>query len=183
MRTTALGAGAATLLVVAAVVPGQQESGGDNGCCVYQQSCVGYENPGDNAQKECEASGGIWLGNTGSPPCPADCNSGLGACCRNDGWCVVSNEAWCRLVIAPGNTEWMGAGTTCEVDCSLGACCLADDFCTVVPLAFCNGVWNAGQECGAPDSCVFKCRSDLSGDGVVDIVDFLTLLADWGVCP
>ncbi len=182
MRTTALGAGAATLLVVAALVPAQQEDPTDGACCVYPLTCQGYLHPNPEDQAECEASGGIWLANTRSPPCPADCNSGLGACCRNDGSCVVSNEAWCRVVIAPGNSQWMGAGTTCEVDCPLGACCFADEVCIDVPLVFCNGLWNAGQECGAPDACVFKCRSDLSGDGIVDIVDFLMLLADWGVC-
>jgi hypothetical protein len=34
---------------------------------------------------------------------------------------------------------------------------------------------------GVPDDC--QCLSDLNGDGVVDVVDFLELLGVWGPCP
>ncbi len=155
--------------------------GPDPGCCVLPDSCTLFLNPDDGDIEHCEKQLGVWI--TGDE-CPADCNSGLGACCRDDGSCVVSNEAWCRLVLAPGNSVWMGADTTCQEDCSLGACCLADQgqSCIVVPLAFCNGLWNAGQECGEADACASTCRSDLSGDGTVDIIDFLILLQDWGPC-
>ncbi|MHC4083082.1 MAG: dockerin type I domain-containing protein [Planctomycetota bacterium] len=34
---------------------------------------------------------------------------------------------------------------------------------------------------GIPDDC--QCLSDINGDGVVDVVDFLELLAVWGPCP
>jgi hypothetical protein len=34
---------------------------------------------------------------------------------------------------------------------------------------------------GIPDDC--QCLSDINGDGVVDVVDFLDLLAVWGPCP
>ena len=36
---------------------------------------------------------------------------------------------------------------------------------------------------GIPDDCEVLCQSDLDNDGIVGIVDFLKLLADWGVCP
>jgi hypothetical protein len=35
---------------------------------------------------------------------------------------------------------------------------------------------------GMDDACE-SCRSDSNGDGVVNVLDFLNLLSDWGDCP
>ena len=36
---------------------------------------------------------------------------------------------------------------------------------------------------GVPDDCDVLCQSDLDNDGMVGILDFLELLANWGPCP
>ena len=36
---------------------------------------------------------------------------------------------------------------------------------------------------GIPDDCDVLCQSDLDHDGMVGILDFLELLANWGACP
>ena len=33
------------------------------------------------------------------------------------------------------------------------------------------------------ESMPSTCRSDINGDNVVDVIDFLTVLQDWGLCP
>ena len=89
----------------------------------------------------------------------------------------------------------MGAGTACEdFDCAVGACCLPTGDCDVRPIDSCDadgGIWRgAGTSCGdfngngLPDTCeeVGSCRSDANYDGVVDVLDFLTMLQDWGPC-
>jgi len=46
-----------------------------------------------------------------------------------------------------------------------------------------NGTSTDANDNGIPDDCDVACKSDFDNDGEVGILDFLTLLADWGTCP
>jgi len=157
-------------------------------CCVRQDSCTSYGSPGSSEPQQCADEGGFWL-LVGL--CPQGCNDAAGACCLPDGSCVIAISPWCDLA----GGSYMGAGTACEdFDCALGACCLPAGNCEVRPVVPCEadgGIWRGqGTVCGdfnqngADDACesIGSCRSDTNEDDVVDIIDFLTLLEDWGPC-
>jgi hypothetical protein len=80
-----------------------------------------------------------------------------------------------------------GGGNTIESYCvpaSPGACCLDNGDCAIVPQETClaqGGVF-VGGPCG-PDTCPQPCPGDIDDDGEVGVLDFLIILANWGVCP
>ena len=110
----------------------------------------------------------------------------VGACCLPNGDCaLVSNEAECIDVY--GGT-WSG----------LPQCVGCPTVPTVVGIAFGNGVayrvWSDGQVdriqeifgCDPAVVCTIvpgTCPTDIDGDGMIGITDFLELLANWGPCP
>jgi hypothetical protein len=82
---------------------------------------------------------------------------------------------------------WLGAGTDCQSSSCTpeGACCFTNGACLELPETDCvdipGNVWQgAGSTCD-PDPCALPCPGDCdNGDGVVDIIDLLALLAAWG---
>ncbi|MHC5007076.1 MAG: hypothetical protein ACYTGF_06930, partial [Planctomycetota bacterium] len=112
-----------------------------------------------------------------------------GACCFSDESCLDD-------VPPDGCTALGGAHepqTHCvDAGCEVGACCLADSTCQELREADCTdagGQWKGAESIcgdfdqdGTDDACE-SCRSDTNGDGVVNVQDFLNLLADWGDCP
>ena len=120
---------------------------------------------------------------------------GPGACCLADGSCVagVSLE-WCCFE-SDDDTAFTPGGDCATCDSVIfGACCLPSGECQVWQEPGClnlGGIWRGeGVTCGdfngngIPDTCeaIGSCRSDGNDDGVVDIIDFLTLLQAWGPC-
>ena len=171
------------LLIAAALVPAQEPEG--TTCCVRPDglcsSCI--------AKADCTMVGGVCV-----PSC--DNNSQalcfeFGGCCVAGEVCTIEQRGWC--VYGLGG-QFAGDGSSC-VSCEFGACCLPSGECEVRAVLDCDGdggIWRGeGTVCGdfngngIPDTCEsipVTCRSDSNDDGIVDIVDFLTLLADWGPC-
>ena len=125
---------------------------------------------------------------------PAHAESATGpseACClpQLDGLCIALGPETCLL--AGGMPQ--GLGTICtQLSCLPGACCLpiqgellfciGDGLTQLVCEAIGGTFGGEGTKCinvGCTDNL---CPSDVDGDGEVGIVDFLTLLADWGKC-
>jgi hypothetical protein len=80
-----------------------------------------------------------------------------------------------------------GGGNTIETYCvpaGPGACCLDNGSCAIATEENClaQGGTFVGGPCG-PDTCPQPCPGDADGDGMVGVVDFLIVLANWGVCP
>jgi hypothetical protein len=79
-----------------------------------------------------------------------------------------------------------------DAGCEIGACCMGDSSCQELRESDCTeagGQWKGADSIcgdfdqdGTDDACE-SCRSDTNGDGNVDVLDFLNLLADWGPCP
>ncbi|MHC4767978.1 MAG: hypothetical protein ACYTEI_04620 [Planctomycetota bacterium] len=112
-----------------------------------------------------------------------------GACCFSDESCLDD--------VPPDRCTALGGAhepqTQCfEAGCEIGACCLADSTCQELRESDCDdagGQWKGADSIcgdfdqdGIDDACE-SCRSDTNGDGVVNVLDFLILLADWGDCP
>jgi hypothetical protein len=123
-----------------------------------------------------------------------------GACCLPGNACLPQSTAEFCIVIVKG--VYQGDGTTCGGDC--GMCCIdkiechsswSPDHC-----AYTGGQFFGNIPCGPDSPCgPSVCDSDIDGDGEVgildfldllanwtdpyDIVDYWTLLADWGPCP
>ncbi|MHC4219066.1 MAG: dockerin type I repeat-containing protein [Planctomycetota bacterium] len=146
-------------------------------CCMADGTCVVV------SLFECGNLGGLYLGdNTSCTDCGMQ--TPVGACCMPGAACVQTTAANC---MATGGI-YVGDNTPCT-DCDTvefdGACCIPGAGCTVVTEAECTAVGGTflgpGSDCAncppLPDPC------DLNGDGVVDVVDFLLLMADWGPCP
>jgi hypothetical protein len=123
---------------------------------------------------------------------------GDGTTCGGEfcGACCFSDESCLDDVPPDGCTALGGAHepqTHCfEAGCEIGACCLADSTCQELRESDCTdagGQWKGAESIcgdfdqdGIDDACE-SCRSDTNGDGVVNVQDFLNLLADWGDCP
>ena len=113
----------------------------------------------------------------------------LGTCCtNNDIYCVsLTLEADCT---AYGGT-WLGEGTSCD-DCPppvepevLGACCV-NGTCvrTTFDDCFAGGGSYAGDDIDCDEAqCPETCQGDVNDDGNVDVVDLLTVIANWNDCP
>jgi len=155
--------------------------GGTGACCIGNFDCID-----DTTNLECVlAFNGIYQGNgstCGGPVC--------GACCLPDESCIDFRSA----DVCAGLGGAYEAGLDCvDTGCELGACCLADASCQELRETDCTlagGVW-AGPDgiCGdfnqngIDDVCeTDSCPHDIDNDGMVGIVDFLDLLANWGTC-
>ncbi|MHC4129077.1 MAG: hypothetical protein ACYTE6_01280 [Planctomycetota bacterium] len=137
------------------------------------------------SETECMvAFSGIYQGD-GTTCGGTDC----GACCMPDESCVDYR--------APDVCATMGGvlepETQCvDAGCEIGACCMGDSSCQELRESDCTeagGQWKGADSIcgdfdqdGTDDACE-SCRSDTNGDGNVDVLDFLNLLADWGPCP
>jgi hypothetical protein len=112
-----------------------------------------------------------------------------GACCMPDESCADD--------VAPAVCTAMGGAhepvTDCvTTDCAIGACCMGDATCQELRESACleaGGLWKGAtsvcgdfDQDGRDDACA-ACRSDTNGDGLVNVLDFLNMLADWGTCP
>ena len=150
-------------------------------CCVPGAfACVDV-----GSEIECIAGvGGIYQGE-GTACSGIQC----GACCLADESCIgdVSDD----VCAAQGGAH--EPATYCaDAGCEVGACCLADSTCQELRESDCTeagGQWKGAESIcgdfdqdGIDDACE-SCRSDTNGDGVVNVQDFLNLLADWGDCP
>jgi len=123
-----------------------------------------------------------------------------GACCLQGNACLPNVTAEFCILIAEG--IYQGDGTTCGGDC--GMCCIDKIECHQIwspdHCAHTGGHFFGNLPCGPDGPCGRSvCDSDIDGDGEVGILDFLdllanwnnpydlvdywTLLADWGPCP
>ena len=167
------------------VLPEVADAGGTavqgGACCVPGAfACVEV-----GSEIECIVGvGGIYQGEgttCGGPSC--------GACCLADESCADD--------VSPDVCATMGGAhepaTHCfDAGCETGACCLAEATCQELRESDCTeagGQWKGAESIcgdfdqdGIDDACE-SCRSDTNGDGVVNVLDFLILLADWGDCP
>lgn len=162
-------------------------------CCFADGSCV------ELTQLDCAGQGGVYQGDGQS--CEfTDCPQPVGACCLS-GFCfgTLLTDSDCTNA---GGT-WQGAGSVCDPEgttCTpTGACCfdngfclpgLTEESCLSVPLTIWHG---EGSDClgGSHDpldpvdalceTCPADCSPLPGGDGQVDVLDLLDLLADWGV--
>ena len=75
------------------------------------------------------------------------------------------------IVVADCNEN--GMSDELEPDCNGNG---IPDECDIV-----GGMSSDKNENGVPDEC--ECPGDIDGDGEVGILDFLTLLGNWGPCP
>ena len=63
-----------------------------------------------------------------------------------------------------------------------GACCTGDS-CDVTIASDCQGDWlGADTNCSGAPCSVAACNGDTDQDGIVDIVDLLNVISDWGEC-
>ncbi|MBM43489.1 MAG: hypothetical protein CMJ36_00530 [Phycisphaerae bacterium] len=63
-----------------------------------------------------------------------------------------------------------------------GACCVHTG-CEILTIEQCSnmgGVYMAGESC---EECDPVCLADINGDGTVDVIDLLGVIAAWGDCP
>ncbi len=91
-------------------------------------------------QEECNAQAGQYQGNfTGCDP--NNCTTIKGACCFDDGTCVVVEAASLFEDCIQLGGFYQGDGTFCNADQCLGACCLPDGSCVdQIPRAECQNV-------------------------------------------
>ena len=87
--------------------------------------------------------------------------------------------------------KWLGAGSNCD-DCPpppdpvvLGACCINGGcVSSTAEGCFAGGGSYAGDGVACEDAnCPTYCHGDTNQDGTVNMVDLLTVIADWGICP
>jgi hypothetical protein len=129
---------------------------------------------------DCMAQGGTYLGD--GSVCLGDnngdgiddaCGSAVlsGACCLQDGTCVVVQESHCLAVggtylgdnsVCLGDADNDGADDACEAPAKKGACCWPDGGCSVTTAANC--VQNGGTYQGDNTACL----GDADGNGVDD---------------
>jgi len=158
------------------------------GCCLLPDGCAD-----DIEANDCVAQGGIW---STSGACESGITCDPGACCFPAGGCIDNLTEWWCIQYAGG--VFAGSNVLCidEPTCVAGACCRPEGICEVVTKGHCEenfgGIYRGdGTDCadfnnnGIADTCESipaTCRSDSNEDGIVDIIDFLTLLQDWGPC-
>lgn len=178
-------AGLLGLNLILAAQPGADAGaleGGTGACCLGNFDCIG-----PFTATECVfAFNGIYLGDgttCGGPSC--------GACCLPDESCLeVQSADTCAAAGGGHEPDLNCSGAACEV----GACCLGDATCQELRESDCatiGGVWKGPDSiCGDFDQNGFddacessSCPHDIDNDGMVGIVDFLDLLANWGPCP
>jgi hypothetical protein len=78
-----------------------------------------------------------------------------------------------------------GLGDNADIEILLGACCI-NGACVPTTLDGCYAASGnyAGDGVSCDDgNCPTYCDGDTNKDGSVDIVDLLTVIADWGPCP
>jgi hypothetical protein len=88
------------------------------------------------------------------------------------------------------SNEWAdsdgdGLGDNTDIEILLGACCI-NGACVPTTLDGCYAASGnyAGDGVSCDDgNCPTYCDGDTNKDGSVDIVDLLTVIADWGICP
>lgn len=161
----------------------------DGACCIEATgACVDFN------EDTCSVVDGIWQGHGTS--CENFICFPSGACCLPDGSCAddMSPEE-----CDDAGGEFQGDGTTCgETDCPepVGACCLASGSCLELIEATCANVAGEWQghdtDCtdtngnGTADACEEPgpetCPADINNDDVVDGLDLLILLSQWGPC-
>ncbi len=155
---------------------------GETGAC-----CIGVFNCLDAITEfECVFGfSGLYQGDgttCGGPTC--------GACCLPDESCVEARST--DVCAALGGA--MEVGLECfEAGCEVAACCLPDASCQELRESDCTmagGIWHGPDgvcgdfnQNGSDDVCeTTTCPHDIDNDGMVGIVDFLDLLANWGPC-
>ena len=183
--TTTVVIAAGLVLAGAAALLGGQEESVPMICCVTEQGCLFVDTAND-----CAALGGIVPQGGGwcnEPGCDI-----VQACCHDDGTCSIQSQVWCQGNWGKSTSDLSVPGD-CGTACLVGACC-GDASCIVMTLGECEASGNIfrgeGVSCadfngnGIPDTCepINNCRSDSNDDGIVGIIDLLTLLADWGPC-
>ena len=119
---------------------------GDVPCCLPDNTCAIL------AVFDCEAQGGVSLGDDYASCDPNPCPVAYGACCFEWGaQCVMTTEADCAQ---HEGGIFMGAATTCEtIECAnrTGACCMPDQSCFVAPEFVCDGA--GGEYAGDGTIC------------------------------
>lgn len=133
---------------------------------------------------DCEAQSGTFAGE-GVDCITANCPQPIGACCiPSTGECVDLLQSECTAVAG----VWVGLDTSCATTvCFLpGACCMPDGSCTDTGnQGQCNTAGGSFQGNGttcAAVSCLQPCPADIIVNGEVDVLDLLSLLANWGPC-
>lgn len=125
-----------------------------------------------------------------------DCGDGggkkeVGACCQLGPFgvsCFIASEAFCT---SSGGT-FQGVGTVCEpLPCDpgtgpVGACCIVGGgvvICSVLHESHCLELGGEFQGEGVACEDVECVPGDANGDGAVNVIDLLAVLAAWGPCP
>ena len=152
-------------------------------CCLPNGECVGA------LEEVCLDNGGFFAGS--DVPCSdVDCNTG--ACCFLKEYCywecLQLSEADCSAEYA---STWYGAGSRCEdINCPdpcYGACCV-DGGCTLTIEALClaeEGTFHPYSMCAdiECESGSQGCNGDVNNDDVVNVLDLLQVIQQWGACP
>ncbi len=137
----------------------------DNHCVIYDDCCVDV----------CEVCQHIACNPTLQVSCAYSCGATPPQGCWCDNMCLVFGDCcpdvcqWCDYAACDGARD--SCKGLCGFDAPSGCRCDSD---CVQEGNCCN---DACSECG-------HCHAaDLNGDGVVDVIDLLILLAAWGKCP
>ena len=152
-------------------------------CCVPDGGCF------EVLEEVCADNGGSFAG-SGVPCDGVDCT--IGACCFLKEFCYWEcqqlSEDDCTAEYA---ATWYGPGSKCEdIDCPdpcYGACCV-DGGCVLTIEALClaeEGVFHpfklcADVQCQAGNE---GCSGDVNGDNLVNVLDLLEVIQQWGACP
>jgi predicted outer membrane repeat protein len=98
----------------------------------------------------------------------------------------VGTTFFCGNSVGHVSGDWNDlGGNEFFSSCDQGACC-TNDTCVLIDQAMCIYVAGEYQGLGTlctNDTCPTECLGDLTGDGVVDVTDVLSIIGAWGACP
>ena len=160
-------------------------------CCIEDGVCI------ETAECECEYQNGDFYVGQSCEDIPCGNGGDKGACCyiNNETGCyecvMVTSEEECKSL--PNQyrfPKWQGFGTSCSdpnMDCCriLGACCL-NGGCTETIEEACvdaGGSWSAYDQCSSVTCPGDDCPADVNGDGLINVLDLLSVISAWGDCP
>jgi len=154
------------------------------GACCTNGICVLVDEPTCNEYYGIFYGSGTVCEDLDCPEPPSD----WGACCLSQDICIIATESDC--LAAQG--LYQGDTSICQsADCSIlpldyGACCLGYDVCVATREVECAdgggtfaGIGVICADAGCPETCL----GDINGDGLVNVNDLLTIIANWGPCP
>jgi len=112
-----------------------------------------------------------------------------GACCMPTGCTDGFTQIDCHLLGGVFLGPYSGCDAeTCTVGDPRGACCLVDR-CAFLRQSACQaiqGSWLGTEYVCSDEVCsevAGACLADQDWNGQVDVLDMLSMLADWGPCP